>query len=121
MEVSKNMAKFSQLDVALNQVKSNPQCISEYLNTIQSGFELIDPEQVMTLKCQVINGCLERELNLIPSEAKPICMQDALYSIKLLGKCFEFCEGEKAPGINEFPGYLVTFKWAFWSHSNINH
>ena len=108
MEVSKNMAKFSQLDVALKQIKSNPQNINKYLNTILSGFKAMNHEQMMNLKSMVNSGS-----HAIPSEANPVSGKDASNSLMLVTKCLELSEGEKAPGIKEFPGYLVTFlKWA---------
>ena len=102
MEVSKNKAKYSQLDIALEQIKSNPKSINKYLNTIQTGFECLSQSQINHLKSLVIDGCKNTNINFIPSENKPIFESTALSTVKMLGKCY--CEGEKAEGVKEFPG-----------------
>ena len=102
MEVSKNKAKYSQLDNAIELLNSKPENIHKYLNTIQIGIECLNQSQINKLKSLVIDGCKNTNMNFIPSEKKPICEATALSTVKMLGKCY--CDGEKAQGIKEFPG-----------------
>ena len=100
MKVSENKAKYSNLDVALEQVKASPHKIHKYLNTIQNGIEVIDHKKLKELKDLIIDGC--KDMNLIPSQKIPVCDMNSISLCKLLGKCY--IEGEKAQGVKEFPG-----------------
>jgi hypothetical protein len=108
MEVSKNKAKYSQLDNAIKLLNSKPENIHKYLNTIQIGIECLNRSQIDKLKSLVIDGCKNTNMNFIPSEKKPICEATALNTVKMLGKCY--CDGEKAQGIKEFPGKIEKTK-----------
>ncbi len=102
MEVSKNMAKYSNLETAIEKIKSNPKDIEKYLNTIQHGIEFLDKSQINEMKTHIMNGFKNSNMNFIPSEAKPVCDSHSISATKMICKCY--VEGEKAQGIKEFPG-----------------
>lgn len=110
MKVSENKAKHSHFDLAIERVTSKPEHINKYYNTIHNGLEtlneqgLLNCEKIVDLKNLVIENCDNCGWNTHPNEDTPVSGHDEKNAVKLLGKCFNFTDGERAPGIDDFPG-----------------
>ena len=109
-EVCHNKSKYSHFDIALERSCSNPNKIKKYSNTLQTGFDVLFSEGILNtdkmceLQEMVMNECKNCGWHVIPSEKKPVCDVEQLSAIKLIGKGYNYIEGVKAPGIEEFPG-----------------
>lgn len=108
--VSVNQSKRAHFDVAVDKISINPDKIEKYMNTIQSGLEILNKEGVVSdrkicdIKECVLNHCKQKSLNIIPNEMNPICDVNGMNAVKLLSKCLLVTSEEQAPGIELFPG-----------------
>jgi hypothetical protein len=113
-EVSHNKSKYSQFDIALEQVCSNPSKIAKYSNTLQSGFDILYEEGLLTadkileLQEMVMKQCKNCGWNVIPKDKQPVCDIEQINALKLIAKSYNYTESVKAPGVEEFPGDFKT-------------
>ena len=109
-EVSQNQSKYSHFDVALEKACSDPKKMGKYLNTVQSGFDTLCAEEILTaekineISEKIITNCKNCGWQIIPSEKHPVTDPGQSGALKLIGKTYNYTEGVKAPGIEEFPG-----------------
>lgn len=110
IKIGNNKAKISQFDIAVEKVCANPSNVEKYCNTIFTGIDvlsregLINKEKILNLKKLLCENCTNSGWNTTPKKDEPVCSLKEKNAVKILGKCMNFAKGEKAPGINSFPG-----------------
>ncbi|CAF1006076.1 unnamed protein product [Brachionus calyciflorus] len=106
INVSESKPHLSNFDHALSEVSKNSQKLAEYSDTISQGLGkyLNDSKKLDEDKLKILKQLNSRCRNLIPNENNPISESDKKMAINLLGKSLCCFEGEKAPGIEIFPG-----------------
>ena len=113
IKVSENNAKYSHLDLAINKITSNPDKIKKYSGTLSYGLDILNDEGILT--CQRISEikdlirikCEDSGCFPFPTEKCPLKNPLEKNICKLLGKCYNYTDGEKAPVIDLFPGDFV--------------
>lgn len=109
-EVSKNVCKVSQFDLAIEKIFNDPEKVFKYGNTVQCGIDvlcdegILDPSKLTEIKAKVLESSRKCGCKSIPSEKEPIRDEKSKTMCKFLSKCINFLDGEKAPGIDVFPG-----------------
>ena len=82
----------------------------DYFGTLEHGLDvvteegIITPEKVENIKNKLIDTSNNTGTNAIPSKESPLKNEKELELCRVLGKCYIFCDNDKAPGIEEFPG-----------------
>jgi len=112
VEISRNQAKISNFDKALEKVSNNPAKMLKYSNTLQSGLDIlnkegmISEEKIFKIKNCLINECKQKNINITPSETCPVSNLNEMNAMKLIGKCYQLLNDEIAPGIESVKVFL---------------
>ena len=111
LEVKNNQAQYSHFDIALEKVFENTENnLEKYYETIQNGIDilhdlnLINDTRLHEIRDKLLESCVSCGLKTTPCSREPINTSLGKTTINLLGKCILNCEGEKAPGVKDFPG-----------------
>ena len=104
MDVSNNFAKFSQLDIALENIAKNPESWIDYQYTITEGMEFLNEQKIKDFGAALLQKFKNSGKNLEPSQENPITQFEDRALLVALAKYYTYSNGEKAHGIKEFSG-----------------